>query len=174
MGRDNGGGIALLFVFCGLDAIGRAPGGQLIAGVLGCLLFVGGMIGFVVWVSTTDFDVASPPPAPLPPGAMYASPPPPAGYASAQGEKHTPTDTSTESWWTNFILIFIFISLLTTPACWYVPQYMYGPRRTTVPPVVQGTPVSAAPTAETAETAERDLRPLLAFRVEGETGGGSV
>ena len=157
-GRDDGGGLALLLIFCGLDALSRTPGGALIGGVLGCLLFVGGTIFFVVWAAGQDFsdDTSPPPPPPLPSG--------PAGVSGANGERHTPTDTSAESYWTNIVLIFVVVSLLTTPACWYVPRYWSRATSTAAgsPGATQG---RAAPTAAPARGA--GARPLLALRVEG-------
>ena len=157
-GRNDGGGLALLLIVCGLDAIGRMPGGYLISGALGCLLFVGGVVYFVVWSAGHDFgsDVSPPPP-----------PASPAGALEANGERHTPTDTSTETLWTNIIFIVIFVSLLATPVCWYIPQSWPASRGAVSPAV----PVALAPTAPTATPAQKataDARPLLALRVEGE------
>jgi len=164
MGQEDGGGIALLFLFCGLDAIGRAPGGELVAGVLGCIMFFGGLIAFIVWASTTNFDYSAPPPSP--PAPL----PPPTAYADAKVEPHTPNDTSTETSWTNFILLFIFVTLLTSPACWYVPRYYYSGRRVAPsPPVVQSVPVAES-NVTTAATQATDQRPLLALHASGVAG----
>jgi hypothetical protein len=175
MGRSNdGGALALLLIFCSLDAIQRLPGGYIISGVVSCGLLIVGIIWMIIWVANVD-TTAMPPP-PLPPGAMYASPPPPGVYLSgAKSEKapHTPQETNDTEWWTNFFLISAFLILLTTPACWYMPSWgrprvTYVPVRTLQPvqptpntpvPVVQGVPVPT-PSAAPSE------RPLLALRTD--------
>ena len=174
MGQEDGGGIALLFLFCGLDAIGRAPGGELVAGGVG--------VHHVFWRThrihrlgqhdQLDYSAPPSPPAPLPPYAvyLYPSPPPPTAYANAKVEPHTPNDTSTETSWTNFILLFIFVTLLTSPACWYVPRYYYSGRRVAPsPPVVQSVPVAES-NVTTAATQATDQRPLLALHASGVAG----
>ena len=85
------------------------------------------------------------------------------GLANTKGEPHTPTDTSAESWWTNVLLIFIFVSLLTSTACWYAPSYMYSTPRPRDPPT---TAAKAAPTGDPAEKSERPLLAIDQQRVE--------
>ena len=152
----------------------------MIAGLLGCLLFFVGIVYFAVWAAGQDFSINAPPP-PLPPGAVYLPPPPPTSTMQANGEKHTPTDTSTDTWWTSFFLVVIFVVLLSTPACWYVPRYWNGSRAEGEGySMVQRAPGServataqqeaAVPSAPTAAPGQKDMRPLLAFRVEGDFG----
>lgn len=142
-GNDDGGTLALLLIFCGLDAVGRTPGGAVVAGVLGCLLFLGGLIYLIVWLATQDGTSED---------ANVSS-------VNTKGEPHTPHDTSTESWWTNVILIFIFVSLFTSTACWYTPSYMYGARNGNAPAN------KATPTGDPAEKSERPLLALHSERV---------
>ena len=139
--NDDGGTLALLLIFCGLDTLGRTPGGAVIAGALSCLLFLGGLIFLLVWLASQD-------------GASADTN---ASSVNTKGEPHTPHDTSTESWWTNVILIFIFVSLVTSTTCWYAPSYMYGRRKETT--------YSDKP-APVAASADKSERPLLAICLE--------
>ena len=167
-GRDDGG-LGLLLIFCSLDALGRLPGGAIIAGpIILCLLIVGIVVLIVALADNSDY---SPPPP-----AMSSPPPPPGGggyLQGAKGEPHTPNDTSAEAFWTNAILLFFFFTLLTTPLCYYAPDYLFGSGFSrqrvvyvTAPnaavPVVKGEPVANTQSAKPIEA-----RPLLALPTSG-------
>ena len=149
--QQDGGFLALLLVSCGLDAIGRAgPFGRLLAAGIGCIILIIGLVYVVIYLANTDFSEQN--------GNSTLS--------NAKGVPHTPEDTSGETWWTTFILLFGFLLIFSMPVFVYVPRYMWRPERQTQPKVVQGTPV--ATTVAVTETCQQ--RPLLAFRVEGEQG----
>lgn len=151
---NDGGLIAALLFQCGLDALIRSgPFGRLIGGVIGCIAVIVGIVYVIIYLANTDFsdDTSSPSSS----NSTYA-----------KGEEHTPHDTSAESGWTTFILIFGFLFIASMPAFIYVPRYMWRPERQTQPALVQGTPiVPGKPVSEA-----YDQLPLLAFRVEGEQG----
>lgn len=158
--RNDGGLIALLLFQCGLDALGRSgPFGRCLAGGIGCVSLITGLVFVIVYLANTDFSGDSDTSTTA--GSNNVS--------MAKGEHHTPQDTANEAWWTYFILIFGLLFIFSMPVFIYVPRYMWRPERRTQPalaqgtpvvPVVQGKPVGAAP----------EHRPLLAFRVEGEQG----
>jgi len=158
--RNDGGLIALLLFQCGLDALGRSgPLGRYLAGVIGCLALIIGLVFVIVYLANTDFSGDSDTSTTASSNNM----------STAKGEQHTPQDTATETWWTTFILIFGIFFIASMPVFIYVPRYMWRPERRTQPALAQGTPVVPVVPGKPVEAAP-DQRPLLAFRVEGEQG----
>ena len=182
-GRNDGGALAFWLIFCSLDVLQRScgPFGGLIGGAVACVLLIGAIIWLAVWAANSDQEGVGPPP-PLPPGAVYSSPPPPptGGYLhpfagqSAKGERHSPEST-TEQWWFNFALIFFLLTVLTTPACYYMPSWgtrtqriVYVQTPPAAPPlapnrlpVVRGELVPDVPDGKPVAS-----RPLLALRTD--------
>ena len=127
--RARGGlDVALLFVFCGLDALTRSsPFGQLIASGIACCFVLGGLVAMVVVLATADWSEDSE-----------------TGDSNSNGNgtststnlyisHHTPTDASTETWWTSFVVIGAAALLLSLPLLWYLPVYAWCPERRTQP-----------------------------------------
>jgi hypothetical protein len=132
-GQNNDGGfLATLLIFCALDRIERLPGGYLFSSALSCIILIAAIIWLIVWAGQQSelAGTYSPPPPPVPVTSLH----------KAKGEPHSPTETSTETWWTNFFLLAFFLVLLTTPTCYYGPSYMRRRRGVQLaqPPAVQG------------------------------------
>lgn len=143
-GQQDGGANALLLIFCSLDIIRRVggPWGAALSGLIALTLLIAGIVWLVVWANTLELaDVMSP---------ANAS-------SRAKGERHTPDDRSTTSFWTNFLFVLALVALLTTPTCYYAPAY-----RGKAPSQAPAAP--AAPPAP-AETGCGAQRPLLAVSV---------
>ena len=149
--RGNGAAnIAVLLAVCGLDAISRSgPLGQVFACGAGCVMFVIGVIVLIVYLSNTDFSDASD-------GGTDAS-----GYPNSSSvSHHTPTETTTETFWSNFIFITLLLLVLSMPVFYYVPVYIRGPNRGPV----KGTQSTLA---------QRGVeRPMLALSIADAPSGG--
>lgn len=107
MGANDDGATALLLVFCSLDALRRlrGPFGAVVAGV-SCLLLVVGLVWVITWAnqaaqSTEESSNAS----------------------SANERRHTPS-SSVDSFWVSTLFVFLLLSLLATPSCYYAPRAM--------------------------------------------------
>ena len=144
-GEQNGGANALLLIFCSLETIRKVggPAGAALAGCISVALLIAGVVWLIVWANEVADEVEV---------RTDASS---ANYSSAKGEPHSPDETSVNSsFWVNFILIFSFITFLTTPFCFYTPRRV----------VVYERPAPA----ETAAVVT--VLPLLAISVEPEKG----
>lgn len=78
------------------------------AGFVGIALLITSLVCVFGW--TTSLELGN--------GATTAG-------ISAKAERHSPAHTHTSTFWTNFLLLFAFVTLLTTPTCFYVPQFLY-------------------------------------------------
>jgi len=64
-------------------------------------------------------------------------------HVNAEGDKHTPRDTSDEAFWVNFSL-FLLLFFALTPGCWYGYNWYNGYPRSRVVYVAQRDPVAPA------------------------------
>ena len=112
---------------------------MILSGILSLLLLIGGVVWLVTWANLQNEEDG---------GATSIG-----NSSYAKAERHTPADTSNEAFWTNFIIILVFVTLLSTPACYYAPQYMRRPR------------TYASVTTPVAEIVDF---PLLALPMDGE------
>jgi hypothetical protein len=139
MGANGDGATALLLVFCSLDALRRlgGPFGALVAAV-SCLLLIVGLVWVIGWANqqTDDDDLIS------------------KETSHGAERRHTPTTTAS-SFWINAIVIFLVLSVITSPSCYYIPRAM----RKQPDPVI----VDAEPLPTEAASTKLSLIPLTAL-----------
>jgi len=126
MGANDDGATSLLLLFLSIETLRRlgGPFGALV-GVVSCALLVAGLVWVIVWSSQQSEEDPT--------------------TDAASKREHTPT-TTTGSVWINALVIFLILSLLTAPSCYYVPRAM----RQQAEPVIVDTP-PAPPEAASAK-----------------------
>ena len=137
MGANDDASTALLLIFCSLDSLRRIGGPfGVLATTISCVLLIVGIVWVIIWANQTADNLKD------------------SNSSSADGRRHTPT-TNVDSFWMTILVVFLILSILSTPSCYYVPRSM---RRDALATVVPGTAVTTEAVSYTHLTLPTILR----------------